>query len=98
MFWEVVAVLEMNGINVRCSISDGAATNRKFYQLHHNDFPDDDVTYRCINPFSEIEANQTLFFISDVPHLLKTTRNCVENSHGHNNTRNLMVSYRLQFM
>ena len=98
MFWEVVAELEMNGINVRCSISDGAATNRKFYQLHHNDFPDDDVTYRCINPFSEIEANQTLFFISDVPHLLKTTRNCVENSHGHNNTRNLMVSYRLQFM
>ena len=92
MFWEVVGALETEGIHVRCSISDGAATNRKFYMMHSNDFPEDPVVHRCINTFTEDTEHNTLYFVSDVPHLLKTTRNCVENSHGHNNTRNLVVS------
>ena len=33
-----------------------------------------------------------IYFFSDVPHLLKTTRNCMENSKWNKNTRNLHVS------
>ena len=32
-----------------------------------------------------------LFFISDVPHLIKTVRNCWANSFGHKHTRKLQV-------
>jgi len=35
------------------------------------------------------DANQKIYFISDVPHLIKTTRNCFENSHWNTKTRNM---------
>ena len=41
------------------------------------------------NPFDE---KRKIFFMSDYPHLLKTTRNNLENSHGNLNSRNLHVS------
>ena len=40
--------------------------------------PETDVTYRTRNLFSGT-ANRFLYFISDVPHLLKTARNCLSN-------------------
>ena len=33
-----------------------------------------------------------MFFISDPPHLIKTLQNNLEISHGHHNTRQLIVS------
>ena len=42
-------------------------------------------------PFTKI------YFICDVPHLMKTTRNNIENSPANLNTRNLMVSLKIFF-
>ena len=41
--------------------------------------PDVDVTYRTLNQFSNNEKRY-IYFISDPPHLIKTTRNCLANS------------------
>ena len=37
--------------------------------------PDVDVTYKIINLFSK--EKQFIYFISDVPHLIKTARDCL---------------------
>ena len=52
-----------------------------------NTFGDD--TNWTWNPF---DKSRKIFFISDVPHLLKTTRNNLENSLFNRNSRNLHVS------
>ena len=44
--------------------------------------------YWTANPHDE---SRKIYFMSDVPHLLKTTRNCLENSHWNKNTRNMHV-------
>ena len=51
---------------------DGATVNRRFIKLH--DMDQVDVMYKVKNPYAA--DNRDLFFISDPPHLLKTTRNC----------------------
>lgn len=90
MFWEVVAALELSNIHVRSCVSDGASINRRFINLHHADYADT-ITYRAKNLYSSTPRN--IYFVSDVPHLIKTTCNCFENSHANLNTRNLMVSF-----
>ena len=54
--------------------------------------PSDATTpgYCCPNPFTN--EDRRLYFIADVPHLLKTARNCWSNSHGHSRARTLCVS------
>ena len=41
--------------------------------------------------YDKDDKDRKIYFISDVPHLIKTTRNNLENSHGNTNTRNLHV-------
>ena len=53
---------------------DGASPNRKFYKMHGKS---GELTYKTPNPFHE---DLDIYFICDVPHLLKTTRNCWSNS------------------
>ena len=40
--------------------------------------PETDVTYRTVNLFSS--DKHYIYFISDLPHLMKTARNCIYNS------------------
>ena len=47
--------------------------------------PDVDVTYKTINLFSK--EKRFIYFISDVPHLIKTARNCLSNSGSNRCTR-----------
>ena len=89
-FWECVRQPELAGFRVRTFVCDGAASNRRFFKLHKGDFPDDAIAHRCINKFST--EDRCIYFISDVPHLIKTTRNCWENSGSHLKSRNLIVS------
>ena len=93
--WEAVNVIETIGLKVRFFTSDGASPNRRFYRLHKLDDgenqSDDAVVYWCWNRFSESDNPRKIYFTCDVPHLLKTSRNNLENSHGHNNARHLMV-------
>ncbi|XP_071476835.1 uncharacterized protein [Diadema antillarum] len=81
IIWEGVERLHFAGFHVRAFVSDGATTNRKFYKLCSSE-------HFTINPFN---PDHKIYFISDVPHLIKTTRNNFENSGSHNNTRNMML-------
>ena len=91
--WEAVRVLEMTGFIVRAFISDGATPNRRFYRLHKladgANLSIEGVVYWTWNRY---QPTRKIYFISDPPHLMKTLRNNFENSHGHNNTRQLTVS------
>ena len=82
--------LEIVGFKVISLTSGGSSPNGKVYHLMRD--PSDDATsgYRCPNPFTK--EDYSLYFIADVPHLLKTTRNCWSNSHGHSRARTLWVS------
>ena len=80
LFWEAVAILETTcNLWVIAATSDGASPNRRFYRLHKplDGGVDTDVCYRTINLFA---PHRFLYFFSDAPHLVKTTRNCLSHS------------------
>ena len=86
---EATRILTAIGFRVCTYVSDGASPNRKFYKIIlAND--DDDNIFWSWNPY---DCLFKVYCISDVPHLIKTTRNCLENSNWNKNTRNLHVSY-----
>ena len=87
--WEATRVLESIGFKVRNWVRDGAAPNRRFFLINGLEEEKRGRQYWTVNSYA---PKRKIFFISDVPHLLKTTRNNLENSHGNNNTRNLHVS------
>ena len=70
---------------------DGSSANRKFFQLHNKlAGANTKVVHKVPNPYSM--EKRYLYFFVDVPHLLKTVRNCWSNSFGHNHARALWVS------
>ena len=84
--WEAVNRLESSGLNVIAFCCDGASPNRKFYKMHRDSSKE--LVYKTPNPYCN---ERDIFFICDVPHLLKTTRNCWSNSFAHKNSRALWV-------
>ena len=58
---------------------DGASSNRSFYKMHRpiSGIVAPDVVYRTINLFDE---SRYIWFFSDTPHLMKTSRNCFYHS------------------
>lgn len=70
IFWEAVERLERCGFNVLACTCDGLSVNRRFFKMHGSD----ELVYKVVNPYSE--EKRPLFFFSDPPHLLQTTRNC----------------------
>lgn len=89
---EAVLRLEMLGFKVICLTSNGASPNRKLYRrLATNCISDDMVPFKMENMYSD--ENRAVYLMSDVPHLLKTTRNSWTNSHAHSCSRQLQVSY-----
>ena len=84
--WKAIRILEtgLAQLKVLFLTCDGASANRKFFNIHGevNEF-----VHYTVNPYSE--DGRKIFFISDVPHLVKTTRNCFSNSFSHKNTRKL---------
>ena len=88
--WKVTHILEDLDFKVRAWICDGATPNRLFFRLHSipNLMPvEESYCYCTANPYDD---SRLIFFICDVPHLLKTVRNNLENSHGNLNSKNLM--------
>ena len=65
---------------------DGASPNRLFYQLHADLVEPDcgDVINYTPNLFA---PSRNIYFFSDAPYLLKTTRNCLFNSGSGKHTR-----------
>lgn len=69
LVWRCVEHLEIIGLKVLAVVCDGATPNRKFFKMHASS---EDLTYKAKNLY---DTSRPIFFISDVPHLLKTTRN-----------------------
>ncbi len=78
--WKFVAILELNcNLFVIAAVSDVAPSNRPFFKMHKMLDGDADagVVYRTVNLF---KPNRFIYFISDPPHLVKTSRNCLLSS------------------
>ncbi|CAC5389786.1 THAP9 [Mytilus coruscus] len=86
IIWKAIRILETGfaQLKVLFLTCDGASANRKFFNIHGqvNEF-----IHYTNNPYADDERK--LYFISDVPHLVKTTRNCFSNSYSHKNTRKM---------
>lgn len=80
--WDAVRNLEECGLKVMVITCDGASPSRKFFKMHKAARKPHEVVYKTTNPFSE-DKRDIFLFISDVPHLIKTTRNCWENFWSH---------------
>lgn len=88
--WEAIERLERLGFKVLVITADGASANRKFFRMHQStSCSKDDLCYKTTNPYAVDE--RVLYFVSDVPHLMKTVRNCWSHSRGHRNTRKMWV-------
>ena len=82
--WKAISICELNSLKVLAVTCDSASPNRILFRMH---FPmtkeddmnrDTDVTYRTVNLFSS--DKRFIYFISHVPHLMKTARNCLYKS------------------
>ena len=91
LLWKAISICELNSLKVLAVTCDGASPNRKLFKMHfpmtnEDDMnPDVDVTYKTINLWSK--EKRFIYFISDVRHLIKTTRNCLSNSGSNRCTR-----------
>ena len=94
--WEIVRNLETAGFKVMSLTGDGSSANHKFFRLHNKSVGGNSkVVNKVPNPYSK--DKRCLYFFVDVPHLLKTVRNCWSNSFGHNHARALWVSSFLNY-
>lgn len=82
-----VELLEIDcGLKCLFITCDGAGQNRSFFEMNRTDQNEEPCNFMP-NPYTDEE--RPLFFISDVPHLVKTTRNCFSNSGSHTKSRNM---------
>lgn len=84
--WEGIERLERCGFKVMAITADGASSNRKFFRMYSSA----NLTYKTPNPYTSEDRN--IYFFSDMPHLIKTTRNCWLQL-SVKGTRNLWVSH-----
>ncbi|PFX28007.1 hypothetical protein AWC38_SpisGene7249 [Stylophora pistillata] len=87
LFWEAVCILETScNLWVAAATSDGASPNRRFYRLYKPLDGDagTGVCYRAVI----FSPHRFVYFFSDAPHLVKTTRNCLVHS-GSGNARDI---------
>lgn len=73
LFRQVVSRLTRLGLCVVAVTCDGASDNRRLFSLHDTASK---MVYKTTNVYSK-EQN-TIFFFSDPPHLIKTIRNCFQ--------------------
>ena len=74
---EAISIIESIGLKVQVLTSDGATPNRKFFDMLTVE--EEGNIYWTTNPH---DKSRTIYFMSDVLHLLKTTRNCLETPTG----------------
>jgi len=79
--WEVIAALKIAGIKVLSVVCDGASVNRGFFDLHKPvTKTKTGVVFDTVNLFA---PERMLFFVSDIPHILKCIRNAFAKSGRH---------------
>ncbi|KAK3909864.1 Transposable element P transposase [Frankliniella fusca] len=71
--WEVISACEKTGVKILAVVCDGAAENGAFFDMHQpaTKHPGG-IVFDSVNLAA---PNRNIYFISDVPHLLKTIRN-----------------------
>ena len=77
--WKAIQRLELLGCKVLAIICDGASSNCSFFCIHstkNSSEAQEQLAYRTRNPFSCDHDCKFLWFVSDGPHLMKTTQNC----------------------
>ena len=95
--WEAIRRIESIGLKVASVTCDGAATNKKFFRLCTSSQSQEKSThFKCRNPYSEDDC--PLYFFSDVPHLIKTTRNCWSHSYVGSKRRAMRVRHLATFI
>jgi Transposase protein len=82
--WEAIDRLEERDVRILAVVSDGAAANRSFYKLCNKNAKG--TQWYTENIFAKDEE-RPLYFVCDVPHLLKTARNAFANSGSHKKSR-----------
>ncbi|XP_065891694.1 uncharacterized protein [Dysidea avara] len=95
MTWKAVQMLSLVGLEVICMVADGASSNRKFFACHSIEkYKKMCITYKAPNLTL---PGQFVYFMVDVLHLMKTTRNAWSNSQA-KGTRHLewMSSFNSQ--
>ncbi|XP_070547240.1 uncharacterized protein [Ptychodera flava] len=86
ILWRAVEIIELSAsLKVLFITCDGASPNRKFFNMHRE--LGNEIVFSTDNIYST--DMRKLYFISDVPHLLKTSRNCFANSYAHKMSRRL---------
>ena len=88
LVWSCIRHLEAINLKVLAATCDGASPNRKFFSMHGQP---NEIVYKTPNVYSA--EKRPLFFFSDVPHLIKTVRNCWSNSFAHSRSRTLWVRH-----
>ena len=84
--WEAIRLLEADGVKLLCVTADVASPNRKIFKMYQT--PDLSVPHKAKNFYAKDE--RWVFFISDLPHLIETARNCWSHS-GISGTRHMEV-------
>jgi hypothetical protein len=78
MMWEAVRRLEAINLKVIVFLCDGAKPKRRFFKmLGRKEDMKNGIVYKTINRYCR---KRYIYLISDVPHLIKTTRNCWNSS------------------
>ena len=88
IFWKAVWYLEQIDLHVIAATADGASPNRQFFRMHkclQGDSAVKGVIYRAKNINSK--DNRFIYFFADVPHIIKTARNCLSHSGSGRTTR-----------
>ncbi|KAK3920828.1 Transposable element P transposase [Frankliniella fusca] len=76
--WKVIGALEKSGIAVLAFVSDGSSVNRAF--IKKNKPATQHPSGIVFDTWNKATSCRKLYFFADVPHLLKTIRNCLLNS------------------
>ena len=85
ILWSAIFLLEIHlKLKVLFLTCDGASANRKCFKM--NTFPGHEKVHLSLHP---VDKSRKVYFISDVPYLLKTARNRFSNFFSHKNTRRL---------
>ena len=78
MTWKVITECERSGVQIIAMTSDGNAVNRAFFKMNTPiTRTKNGIVFDTIN---KAAPSRPLFFMSDLPHLIKTIRNNFHNS------------------
>ena len=85
LIWDAIERIERLGLKVVALTGDGCSPNRKFFRMHATS---KELCYKTKNIYAP--EKRFIYFFSDVPHLMKTARNCWSHS-SKKGTRHLWV-------